>query len=87
MSLILTYEKDRLKCHILCARRDYGNDGIKNRKLDDMKRILIIMLAGALSFSLYGQNAKKFLKAGETFMKSQRYEDAVAHGPLDWEAK
>ncbi|MEE4114920.1 MAG: tetratricopeptide repeat protein [Marinilabiliaceae bacterium] len=43
-----------------------------------MRKLLILMLAGALSFSLYGQNPKKFLKAGETFMKNQRYEDAVA---------
>jgi tetratricopeptide (TPR) repeat protein len=42
-----------------------------------MNRILLLLVMVIMTTSGYGQNVKKFLKAGDTFMKSGKYEDAV----------
>ncbi|HNY15680.1 MAG TPA: tetratricopeptide repeat protein, partial [Bacteroidales bacterium] len=35
-------------------------------------------ITALLAISAYGQNGKKFFKAGELFMETMKYEDALA---------
>lgn len=42
-----------------------------------MKRALFLVFILILSLNGFGQSASKFIKAGETFMKSNKYDDAI----------
>jgi len=43
-----------------------------------MKKIISLFLILLAAFNLSGQNPKTYLKAGDTFMKSGKYDDAIA---------
>lgn len=42
-----------------------------------MKRVIFSVIILTCSLTLFSQSASKFIKAGETFMKNDKYEDAV----------